>query len=80
MILNNETTNIREIKPLKRDALGTLDQFTKEYGPQMEYVIVLGVHKDGTTYLAKSISSHQEACFLKTFFDWWTTQWFDRHG
>lgn len=43
---------------------------------EIEVVVVLELHKDGTQRITSSIGTMQEKAFLKAFFDSWIIGWF----
>lgn len=69
---------ISEVKtlPNARNAKERLQEIIDQHGDDLEYVVVLAMHKDKARSIFTSMASHEEKSFLKCYWDWWVLDWF----
>jgi hypothetical protein len=78
MFYSREEEIMTHIKPVDRvtDVKEVLEEGLK-FADQMDGVIVLGLHKDGSSLMRSSNMSMYEKMFLKAFFESWASSWFN---
>lgn len=73
-----EKPALAEVKPMTnaRNGKETLQRIIDEHGDDLEYVVILAMHKDKARSIFTSMASHEEKSFLKCYWDWWVGNWF----
>lgn len=70
--------SLAEVAPMPnaRNAAETLQKVLNDHSDNLEYVVVVAMHKDKSRSIFTSMASHEEKAFLKCFWDFWVLDWF----
>lgn len=69
---------LAEVAPMPnaRNAEETLQRVLDEHKGNLDYVVVIVMHKDRTRSIMTSMASQEEKALLKCFWDSWVLDWF----